>query len=182
MMSEGAAVLVVEDDPDVRHSARTALLRHLARVETIESPDRLEEALQSGSFDVVLLDMNFVAGERSGRAGLNALVRIQAFDPALAVVLMTAYGGVVLAVDALKQGAVDFVLKPWRNDKLVEAVSAAARITQSRRCAETLQLDSLERNAVQRALAVHQGNISSAARALGISRAALYRRMAKHGF
>jgi two-component system response regulator RegA len=182
MTNEGAAVLVVEDDPDVCHSARTALSRHVARVEAIESPARLEDALQSGSFDVVLLDMNFVAGERSGRAGLNALVRIQAFDPALAVVLMTAYGGVVLAVDALKQGAVDFVLKPWRNDKLVEAVTAAARITQSRRCAETLKLDSLERNAVHRSLVVHQGNISSAARALGISRAALYRRMAKHGF
>jgi DNA-binding NtrC family response regulator len=81
----------------------------------------------------------------------------------------------------LKQGAVDFVLKPWQNEKLVAAVVAAAAITQSRRKAETLQLDALERNAIERALTRHDGNISSAAAALGLSRAALYRRMSKYG-
>jgi DNA-binding NtrC family response regulator len=88
---------------------------------------------------------------------------------------------VTLAVESLKQGAVDFVLKPWHNEKLVAAVTAAVAITRNRRSAETLQLDALERNAIERALARHEGNISSAAAALGLSRAALYRRMAKHG-
>lgn len=178
---DGIAVLVVEDDADVRRSARVALASHAERVEELESATELESILASGAFHVVLLDMNFVAGERSGAAGLDALARIRSFDPTIAVVLMTAYGGVALAVDSLKRGAADFVLKPWRNDKLVAAISAAAEITRSRRAAETLQLGALERSAIERALARFQGNISSAATALGLSRAALYRRMAKHG-
>lgn len=180
-MSDSGAVLIVEDDADVRRSARIALAALLARVELLESVEHLEEQLGANAFDVVLLDMNFVSGERSGAAGLNALARVRTFDPTLAVVLMTAYGGVALAVDSLKQGAVDFILKPWRNDKLVAAVTAAVAITRSRRSAETLQLDALERNAIERALARHEGNISSTAAALGLSRAALYRRISKYG-
>jgi DNA-binding NtrC family response regulator len=180
-MSDCGAILMVEDDADVRRSARIALAPHVERVEMIESAERLEEMLETSTFDVVLLDMNFVTGERSGAAGLNALARVQTLDATLAVVLMTAYGGVSLAVDALKQGAVDFVLKPWRNEKLIAAVTAAAQITQTRRGADRLQLDALERSAIERALARHDGNISLAAAALGLSRAALYRRMSKHG-
>lgn len=173
-------VLVVEDDPDVRRSARVAL-GYVAHVEAIESLALLEDSLAGTVFDAVLLDMNFVIGQRSGAAGLDGLARVQAFDPTLAVVLMTAYGGVTLAVDALKRGAADFVLKPWHNEKLVAAVTAAAQLTRTRRKDETLQLDALERSAIERALTRHHGNISSAAAALGISRAALYRRMSKHG-
>ena len=125
--------------------------------------------------------MNFVAGARGGSDGLTALARVQAFDPTLAVVLMTAYGGVVLAVEALKRGAVDFVLKPWRNDKLIASMTSALDITRTRRKAETLQLDALERDAIERALARHASNISQAASALGLSRPALYRRMVKYG-
>jgi DNA-binding NtrC family response regulator len=180
-MTDNGMVLIVEDDADVRRSARIALASHVARVELLDSAAKLEEHLAATPFDVVLLDMNFASGERSGAAGLDALTRIRTFDPTLAVVLMTAYGGVALAVESLKQGAVDFVLKPWHNEKLVASVTAASAITRSRRSAETLQLDALERNAIARALARHEGNISSAAAALGLSRAALYRRIAKHG-
>jgi DNA-binding NtrC family response regulator len=180
-MSDKTAVLIVEDDADVRRSARIALAAEVGHVELLESTENLEEHLAATPFNVVLLDMNFVSGERSGAAGLNALARVRAFDPTLAVVLMTAFGGVSLAVESLKQGAVDFILKPWRNEKLVAAVAAAITITESRRSAETLQLDALERNAIERALARHEGNISNAAAALGLSRAALYRRMSKHG-
>ncbi len=180
MQTSAETVLVVEDDPDVRRSARVAL-SYVARVEAIESLELLEDALAGTVFDAVLLDMNFVIGQRSGAAGLDGLARVQAFDPTLAVVLMTAYGGVTLAVDALKRGAADFVLKPWHNEKLVAAVTAAAQLTRTRRKDETLQLDALERSAIERALTRHHGNISSAAAALGISRAALYRRMSKHG-
>ena len=180
-MDKCGPVLVVEDDADVQRSARLALSSYVERVELLGSADKLDDALAASPFDVVLLDMNFVVGERSGAAGLNALTRVQAFDPTLAVVLMTAYGGVSLAVEALKKGAVDFVLKPWRNDKLVSAVTAASSITQGRREADNLPLDALERAAIERALARHEGNISSAAAALGLSRAALYRRISKYG-
>ncbi|MEP7311744.1 MAG: response regulator [Pseudomonadota bacterium] len=180
-MTASAAILVIEDDADVLRAARIALAEHFARVEARPSTADLEELLGTAAFDVVLLDMNFVAGERSGSAGLDALARILAVDRTLAVVLMTAYGGVSLAVDALKRGAADFVLKPWRNDKLVAAVTAAGTLTRSRRAAETLDLDTLERGTIERALAQHDGNISLAAAALGLSRPALYRRMTKHG-
>jgi two-component system response regulator RegA len=180
-MSGGATILIAEDDADVLRAARIALAPHAARVETIRTVDALDQILASGPFDVVLLDMNFVSGERSGGDGLNALARTQAFDPCLAVVLMTAYGGVALAVEALKRGAADFILKPWRNDKLIAAAAAAANITRSRREKETQHLDAVERSAIERALARHEGNISLAASELGLSRPALYRRMAKHG-
>lgn len=176
-----ASVLIVEDDADVRRSARIALAPEIERIREIGSAAEIDSALAAGMFDVVLLDMNFVAGERSGAAGLDALARIRASDPTLAVVLMTAYGGVTLAVESLKRGAADFVLKPWRNEKLVAAVRSAVEVTRERRAAETLQLDALERDAIERALARYHGNISLAAGALGLSRAALYRRMAKHG-
>jgi DNA-binding NtrC family response regulator len=180
-MSGGASILIAEDDADVLRAARIALMPHADRVEILSSVDGLDELLLSASFDVVLLDMNFVSGERSGGDGLNALARIHAFDPCLAVVLMTAYGGVALAVEALKRGAADFILKPWRNDKLIAAVAAAAAMTRTRREKDTQHLDTVERSAIERALAHHAGNISLAAAELGLSRPALYRRMAKHG-
>lgn len=181
-MDDAGAVLVVEDDADVLRSARLALTSADLRVDTLRSPNGLEEHLRELDYEVVLLDMNFVAGERSGAGGLSALATVRKVDPTLAVVLMTAYGGVTLAVEALKQGAADFVLKPWRNEKLVAAVMAAAEITRSRRGTETVPLDALERDAIEKALSRYDHNISLAAAALGLSRAALYRRMAKHGF
>ncbi len=180
-MNERGGILIIEDDADVLRAARIALELHAKRVELAASPEGLERRLQNDVFDAVLLDMNFVSGVRDGNAGLDALVRIQSFDPSLAVVLMTAFGGVALAVESLKRGAVDFILKPWRNDKLLAAMSAAMNITHSRRQAQTQQLDALERDAIERALARHEGNISLAASELGLSRPALYRRISKHG-
>ena len=92
---------------------------------------------------------------------------------------MTAYGAISLAVEGLKQGADDFLLKPWRNKLLLEAVRRAAEHTRSARQPATL--DAVERTAIARALEHHEGNIAQAATTLGLSRPALYRRMAKHG-
>ena len=181
MLNDDLALLIIEDDPDVQHAARLALAGHCRVIDALSSPAEFEGRLEAQGFDVVLLDMNFVAGDRSGGAGLDALARLQELDASLAVVLMTAYGGVSLAVEALKRGATDFVLKPWRNDKLLATVMAAAAATRRRRAAETLNLDTLERGAIERALLQHGGNISLAAAALGLSRPALYRRISKHG-
>jgi DNA-binding NtrC family response regulator len=180
-MSERAA-LIVEDDADVLRAARIVLAERFDLVATAASPAQLEDLLQQRTFEVVLLDMNFVHGERSGREGLDALARIRSADPDLAVVLMTAYGGVTLAVEALKRGATDFVLKPWHNEKLLAAVQSAAAATRARRDADKLNLDVIERETIERALAQHRGNISLAAAALGLSRPALYRRLSKYGF
>ncbi len=123
--------------------------------------------------------MNFALGDRSGRDGLDGLARIAANDPSLSVVLMTSYGAVSLAVEALKRGAADFILKPWRNDTLAAAVRSAADRTRGLR--RDQPLDDVERAAIEKALARHDGNIAQAAAALGLSRPALYRRMSKHG-
>ncbi len=180
-MSRLGRLLVLDDDPDVLKAARMALAREAERVDLLVQPEGIEAALAEGAYDAVLLDMNFAPGDHSGRAGLDGLDRIQAADRSLAVVLMTVYGGVALAVEALKRGASDFVLKPWRNDRLVEALEAAVGLTRARRQGESLNLDVLERHAILRALARHDGNVSQAATALGLTRPALYRRMAKHG-
>ena len=180
-MSRLGKVLVLDDDPDVLTSARLALAREAERVDILAAPETIEAVMAARPYDVVLLDMNFAPGEHSGRAGLETLDRIRAADGAVSVVLMTVYGGVSLAVDALKRGASDFVLKPWRNAKLVEALAAAAELTRSRRGGDSLNLDRLERHAIQRALARYDGNISQAAAAIGLTRPALYRRIGKHG-
>jgi two-component system, response regulator RegA len=180
-MDTGLAVLVVEDDPDVVQAVRLALFAKGARLHSLDSMQDVEACLESTSLDAVLLDMNLAIGLRDGSDGLEGLRRIQASDPTLAVVLMTAYAGVSLAVESLKRGAADFVMKPWRNDRLVEAVSAAAEITYRRRADENRTLDNIEQQAIERALSRHQGNISVAADALGLSRAALYRRKARYG-
>jgi DNA-binding NtrC family response regulator len=181
-MNTTGALLIIEDDADVAQAARVTLAGRFARIDTLSAPDAgLEARLLTGSYDVVLLDMNFVAGERSGAAGLDTLARIQHCDSTLAVVLMTAFGGVQLAVAALKRGATDFVLKPWHNEKLLAAADAATGVAQARREAEAQTLEQLERGAIERALARADGNISTAAAALGLSRPALYRRMSKHG-
>jgi two-component system response regulator RegA len=175
------AVIVVDDDPDVALAARLALAGHASRVDFASSVATLLEALRAETYDAVLLDMNFVVGDSSGRAGLDGLAGAQTADPALAVVLMTAYGGVALAVEALKHGAADFVLKPWKNDRLVETIGAATARTRARRRDQDMDLDALERQAIERALARYAGNISKAAATLGLTRPALYRRMDKHG-
>lgn len=180
-MEKQGSVLIVDDDRDVARAARVALGPHVQELRTLHSLGGLDEQLTTCRFDAVLLDMNFAAGARSGDEGLSALARIHSADPHLSVVLMTAYGGVSLAVDALKKKATDFVLKPWRNDKLIEAVVAAMALTQSKRAADTLDLEAIERATIERALKLHEGNISSAAASLGLSRAALYRRISKHG-
>jgi DNA-binding NtrC family response regulator len=176
---EKLAILIVDDDADVRLAAKLALAPLAARVDAVADPQAMTALLAPALFDCVLLDMNFALGEHSGRAGIDALAAIHKIDPAMAVVLMTSYGAVSLAVESLKRGAHDFLLKPWRNENLLAAVNAAAQATRAERAGDTL--DTVERVVIEKALARHAGNIAQAAAALGLSRPALYRRMAKHG-
>ena len=174
------AYLIIDDDPDVLKAAAGALAGEAARIDTATSPQ--EAAGQTALYDAVLLDMNFAAGARDGLEGLDELDHLQAADQALSVVLMTTYGGVALAVQTLKRGAADFVLKPWRNAALVETMRAAATLTAERRASGVaLNLDDLERRAIVRALCLYNGNVSHAAQALGLTRPALYRRIERHG-
>ncbi|HEX3364235.1 response regulator [Phenylobacterium sp.] len=175
-----SALLIVDDDADVLKAAAAALARTAEQVDTASGPEGLTE--QARRYDAVLLDMNFAVGARDGAEGLDLLDRLLAADPALSVVLMTTYGGVSLAVQALKRGATDFVLKPWRNEALAEAMRTAMALTVERRASgRALNLDDLEKRAIERALQLYEGNVSHAAAALGLTRPALYRRMERHG-
>jgi DNA-binding NtrC family response regulator len=181
-MPPGARFLVADDDLDVLKAAQIALGRASAEVAVVHSLEALAEAAEPGRYDGVLLDMNFAPGSRSGDEGLATLDRLRGADPPLSVVLMTTWGGVALAVEGLRRGAANFVLKPWRNEALAAAMAEAADQTRRLRAdAASLNLDDLEKRAIARALEVYDGNVSHAAAALGLTRPALYRRMARHG-
>ncbi|MFG6485625.1 sigma-54-dependent transcriptional regulator [Roseateles sp. BYS78W] len=117
-------ILILDDDPDVALAARLAL-RRLGAVAVRNDPGQLIAALDEIAPDVLLLDMNFMPGASDGAAGLALLREVVARRDAPAVVVMTAYAEVELAVQALKGGAVDFITKPWPNERLVACVQAA---------------------------------------------------------
>jgi ActR/RegA family two-component response regulator len=174
-------ILLVEDDPAVVQAVRLALRPVAERVDAIGHPDQLARTIVPDRYAAALLDMNFSPGAHDGRGGLDAISAVRAIDPPLAIVVLTVFGGVALAVEALKRGASDFLLKPWRNDRLIEALRAAAALSAEQRAGAAMSLEDVERHAIQRALARHEGNISKAAAALGLTRPALYRRIEKHG-
>lgn len=125
-------ILVVDDDPDVLLAARLFLKKHFLLVNTINDPNAIPTQLKNESYDVILLDMNFARGASSGREGFQWLNTILELDPSAVVVLTTAYGDVQLAVRAIKEGAMDFVLKPWQNEKLLATLTAAMNLRKSK--------------------------------------------------
>lgn len=175
------SILIADDNEPVLHAARFVLIAEGWSVETVGTRAALAKIGDLAAFDVVLLDMNFVLGERSGRDGLWELAQLRGADPNLSVVVMTAYGAIGLAVEALKAGSADVLLKPWRNERLLTAVTDAAIQTAERRRAAARNLDEIERDAIAVALAQHGGNFAKAAVSLGLTRQALYRRIEKHG-
>ena len=127
MPPEYGPILIVDDDPDVLLAAEIVLKQNFTRIITDTDPAQLEALLLKQPVDVVLLDMNYVAGVTSGQEGLDWVKRIKALSPETNVILMTAYGGVDLAIRGIKAGASDFVVKPWDNAKLVATVNAALK-------------------------------------------------------
>jgi DNA-binding NtrC family response regulator len=134
-----ARILIVDDDADVLVAARLLLKRHFTVVATADRPEQIPPLFAESVFDVVLLDMNFGVGERSGREGMSWLARILELDREVVVVLITAYSAVETAVEAIKLGATDFVTKPWQNEKLVATVHAGIELRQSRALTNQLQ-------------------------------------------
>lgn len=125
--------IVVDDDPDIGLAARLALRDLFDEVLSLDRPDRLPALIAERAPDVLLLDLNFARGATDGREGFEWLDRVVSADPDLAVVIITAHGGVVIAVKAIKRGATDFISKPWANDRLAATVRSAAALTRSRR-------------------------------------------------
>ncbi len=131
-MSRSATVLVVDDDTDVLTAARLLLRRHGFGVLTAAEPAEIPALMTSEAIDVFLVDMNFAIGRNTGEEGLHWLNEILTRDPDAVVILMTAFGDLNTAVRAMREGAADFVLKPWQNDKLIATLSVAADLRQTR--------------------------------------------------
>lgn len=129
MRKKEATILIVDDDEDILFSARVWLKKFFEEVITINSPKKIISALNENNVDVILLDMNFRRGFEDGKEGLYWLKEIQEINKNIPVILMTAYGEVELAVEALKKGATDFILKPWNNEKLYASVNLAVDIS-----------------------------------------------------
>jgi len=130
--SSAGHVLFVDDDEDVLKAARLALGRHGMRVTPARHPTEAWSVLAAGPVDVVLLDLNFSRGATTGEEGFQCLTDIVAQDPD-AVVVVTGHSGVNIAVAAMRAGASDFVMKPWRNDRLVATMQAAVELRRRRR-------------------------------------------------
>jgi DNA-binding NtrC family response regulator len=126
-------ILIVDDNRNVLNALRIFLESHFEEVVLLSSPSSLVTTLKEHSPDVVLLDMNFSAGINSGNEGLYWLNEIKKTDPELPVVLFTAYADIELAIRALKDGATDFVVKPWDNTKLLATLQAALELRLSKR-------------------------------------------------
>src|ERR1700685_4066652 len=130
--SSSARILVIDDEEDILQAARLLLKRHFVSVQTSHDPASLPERVRQNAFDVLLLDMNFAAGADDGAEGLKWLSEVVAIDPQAVVVLVTAHSGVDLAVQGMKQGAADFVAKPWENERLLATLQAAVNLRYSR--------------------------------------------------
>ncbi len=128
--------LIADDQPDILEALRLLLKQHGYQVETAASPAAILQALEAQPFDVLLMDLNYTRDTTSGQEGLDLLSRIQAVDPALPVVVMTAWGSIELAVEAMHRGVGDFVLKPWDNSRLLTILNAQIAQGQVRRQAQ----------------------------------------------
>jgi DNA-binding NtrC family response regulator len=132
-------LLIIDDDAAVLESLELLLRGESRSVSCLSDPKQLHSLLDSKSFDAVLLDMNFTTGRTTGNEGIFWLREIRKKEKDLSVVMITAYGDVDLAVKALKMGAFDFVLKPWKSEKLLSTLNVACQLTQSRRKVELLE-------------------------------------------
>ena len=125
MANKKGKILVVDDNLGIRKALQILLPLHFAEVETIPSPSTIVSTLNSFRPDVVLLDMNFYTDINTGNEGLFWVSEIKKMAPEVEVVLFTAYADIKLAVEGMKRGAFDFIVKPWENDKLISVLSEA---------------------------------------------------------
>lgn len=139
--TERVRVLIADDQADVREALRLLLKAEGYFTETVSNPAALLEALQTNEFDVVLIDLNYQRDTTSGQEGIDLLSRIQALDSKLPVVVMTAWGSVELAVEAMRRGARDFLQKPWDNQRLLSIIRTQVDLHRIMRRAERLEAE-----------------------------------------
>jgi len=126
-------ILIVDDDVSILRTLKLLLKDDFDLVQTISNPKFIPGEIKKQSYDVVLLDMNYSIGKQSGDEGLFWMKEIFKIDPSQVVIMITAYGEINLAVKAIKQGATDFVVKPWENTKLIATIRTGVKLSQSNR-------------------------------------------------
>ncbi|HNY06555.1 MAG TPA: sigma-54 dependent transcriptional regulator [Bacteroidales bacterium] len=134
-----AKILIVDDDVDVLLAARLFLKQHFTIVHTEKNPENIPTLFKSECYDVVLLDMNFSRDATSGKEGFHWLNKILEIDPVAVVIFITGYGDVELAVQGIKEGATNFILKPWDNQKLLATITANLKVRHSKQELEELR-------------------------------------------
>ena len=189
-------LLIIDDNAAVRATLRLLLSDEFEEVTAIENPSMIATLLQPGSYDAVLLDMNFDCGALDCSDGLFWLERLKSLPNPPAIVVITAFGDVDIAVKAMKLGAEDFITKPWDNDVLIEklkkAIAKNRRLRQEREAARRvseleeaenerlgLTLDEVKMRHVRSVIDSCGGNLSAAAQQLGVNRQTLYNLLKK---
>jgi len=124
-------ILIVDDNEDLLFAAKMLLKKHAKEVMIEKDPRRIPFLVNNNSYDVILLDMNFTEDTTSGKEGFHWLKQIKEIDPQAVVILITGFGDVEMAVKALKEGATDFILKPWQNEKLLATLNSAIKLKES---------------------------------------------------
>ncbi|MEM1321476.1 MAG: sigma-54 dependent transcriptional regulator [Bacteroidota bacterium] len=138
-MKKEARILIVDDEEDILFTLRLFLKQHFTMVRTEHNPHHIPRLMRQERFDLILLDMNFRKGDTSSSDGLQWLRKVIELDPQATVIMITAYGDVKTAVEAVKAGATDFVEKPWRNEKLLATILSAMKLRQSQQAVRQLE-------------------------------------------
>lgn len=189
-------IVIVDDNAGLRKSLKMVLSGEFEQILSIGDPMMLPALVNGGDVDAILLDMNFDNRVLDGSDGLRWLRRIKESQKAPAVLMITAFGDVPLAVDAMKFGAEDFVTKPWDNDELIAKIRKAIEINRKKRLdmcmteeareivgkedeRRLMTLDELKIDHVERVVKECDGNMSMASTRLGINRQTLYNIMKK---
>jgi two-component system response regulator HydG len=139
MAKTSANILLVDDDEFVLLSIKLLLEQHFTSVKTSNNPERIPSLLDKEQFDVVVLDMNFRHGDTSGNQGRFWLKKILSISPETQIILVTAYADIHVAVESIKEGALDFIVKPWQNEKLLSTVKTAYLMSQEKRKVKQLK-------------------------------------------
>lgn len=134
-------ILISDDQPDVLEALRFLLKRDGYRTESAESPRQALQLMENRDFDAAIIDLNYTRDTTSGGEGLELLARMQAIDSLLPVIVMTAWGNVELAVEAMRRGARDFVQKPWENERLSTILRTQLELVQSFRRGQRLEIE-----------------------------------------
>lgn len=139
MSKPSGSILLVDDDDFVLLSIKILLEPHFQSVKTTNNPERIPALFDRDSFDVVLLDMNFRQGDTTGNQGLFWLKKVLELSPDTQLIMMTAFADIEVAIESIKEGALDFIVKPWQNEKLLTTVKTANLVSQEKRKVKQLK-------------------------------------------